>query len=71
MKAYRSLSNLAILLGDNSAPPASDYDGRAVKAVSPVKTCCTHWTGDTSPVGAGVGSNPTRNHIFQITFESA
>ena len=28
-----------------------------------------HWAGDTSLVGAGVGSNPTRNQIFLITFD--
>ena len=27
--------------------------------------------GDTSLVGAGVGSNPTRNQIFLITFDLA
>ena len=30
-----------------------------------------HPTGDTSLVGAGVGSNPTRNQIFLITFDLA
>ena len=37
----------------NSAAPASDYDGRVVKAVSPVKTLVgrNHWAGDTSLVG--------------------
>ena len=37
-----------------------------VKAVSPVKTHRNHWAGDL--VGAGAGSNPTRNHSFLITF---
>ena len=41
------------------------------KAVSPVKTRRNHWAGDTSLVGAGVGSNPTRNQIFLITFDLA
>ena len=40
----------------NSAAPASDYHGRVVKGVSPVKTRRNHWAGDTSLVGAGVGS---------------
>ena len=55
----------------NSAAPASVYDGRVVKAVSPVKTRRNHWAGDTSLVGAGVGLNPTRNQIFLITFDLA
>ena len=42
-----------------------------VKAVSPVKTLRNRWAGDTSLVGAGVGSNPTRNEIFLITFDLA
>ena len=42
-----------------------------VKAVSSVKTRRNHWAGDTSLVGAGVGSNPTRNQIFLITFDLA
>ena len=36
--------------------------------MSPVKTRRNHWAGNTSLVGAGVGSNPTRNLIFLITF---
>ena len=52
----------------NSAPSESDHDGRVVKAVFPEKTRRNHWDGDTSLVGAGVDSNPTRNHIFVITF---
>ena len=40
-----------------------------VKAVSPVKTRRIHWAGNTSLVGAGVSSNPTRNQIFLITFD--
>ena len=55
----------------NSAAPASDYDGRVVKAVSPIKTRRNHWAGDTSLVGAGVCSNPTRNQIFLIMFNLA
>ena len=55
----------------NSAAPASDYIGRVVKAVSPVKTHRKNWAGDTSLVGAGVGSNPTRNQFFLITFDLA
>ena len=51
--------------------PALDYDARVVKAVSPVKTRRNHWAGDTSLVGAGVGSNPTRNQIFLITSDLA
>ena len=51
--------------------PASDYDGRVVKAVSPVKTRRNQLAGDTSLVGVGVGSNPTRNHIFLIMFDLA
>ena len=39
--------------------------------MSSVKTRSTHWAGDSSLVGAGVGSNPTRNHIFLITFDLA
>ena len=50
----------------NSVAPASDYDGRVVKAASPVKTRLNHWAGDTSLVGVGVSSNPTQ--IFVITF---
>ena len=42
-----------------------------VEAVSPVKTSCIHFVGDTSLVGAGVGSNPTRKQIFLITFDLA
>ena len=43
-----------------------------VKTVSPVKTRRSHcWAGDTSLVGADVGSNPTRNHILVITFDLA
>ena len=42
-----------------------------VKAVSAVKTRRNHWAGDASLVGAGVGSNPTRNQIFLITFDLA
>ena len=30
-----------------------------------------YWAGDTSLVDAGVGSNPTRNQIFLITFDLA
>ena len=61
----------------NSAAPASDYDGRLVKAVSSVKVVSSvktrhnHWAGDMSLVGAGVGLNPTRNQIFLITFDLA
>ena len=40
-----------------------------LKALSPVKTRRNHWAGDTSLVGAGVGSNPIRNQIFLITFD--
>ena len=50
---------------------ASDYDDRVVKAVSVEKTGRNDWSGDTSLVGAGVSSNPTRNQIFLITFDSA
>ena len=39
----------------NSAVPASDYDGRMIKAVSPVKIRRSHWAGDTSLVDAGMG----------------
>ena len=60
------------------AAKASGYDGRVVKAVCPVKTrrnhCAVvirHWSIRTSLVGAGVGSNPTRNQIFLITFNLA
>ena len=42
-----------------------------VKAVSPIKTRRNHWAGDTSLVGAGVGSNPTRNQVFLIAFDLA
>ena len=42
-----------------------------VKAVSPGRTRRNHWAGDTSLVGAGVGSNPSRNQIFLITFDLA
>ena len=52
----------------NSAAPASDYEGRVVKAETPVITYPNQWAGDTSLVGAGVGSNSTRNQIFLITF---
>ena len=38
---------------------------------SPVKTRRNHWAGDVSLVGTGVGSNPTRNQIFMITFNLA
>ena len=48
----------------NSASPVSDYNGRVIKAVSAVTTLRNHWAGDMSLVGAGVGSNPTRNQIF-------
>ena len=40
----------------NLATPASDNDGRVVKAVSPVKTRHGHWAGDSSLVGVDVGS---------------
>ena len=55
----------------NSAAPSSDYDSRVVKAVSTIKTRRNHWAGDTSLVGAGVGSDPTRYQNFLITFELA
>ena len=42
-----------------------------VKTASPVKIRRNHWTGDASLIGAGVGSNPTRNQIFLITFNLA
>ena len=42
-----------------------------VKAVSPVKTRRTHRAGDSSLVGAGVGSNPTRDQIFLIASDLA
>ena len=42
-----------------------------VKVASPVKTHCDHWVGNTSLVRAGVGSNPTRNQLFLITFDLA
>ena len=51
--------------------PASDCDGQVVMTASPVKTRRSHWAGNTSLVGAGVGSNPTRNQIFLITFDLA
>ena len=44
----------------SSAGPASDYDGRVLKAASPVKSRY-HWTGDTS---LGVGSNPTFPSLY-------
>ena len=43
-------------------------DGRVFKATFPVKTRRNHWAGDVSLVGAGVGSKPTRNQVFLITF---
>ena len=55
----------------NLAAPASNDDGRVVKTVTPVETRRDHWAGDTSLVGAGVGSNPTRNQIFLIPFNLA
>ena len=54
-----------------SAPPASDYNGRVVKTVSPKKTPRNRWAGDTSLVGVGEGLNPTRNQIFLSTFDLA
>ena len=36
-----------------------------------IKSRRNHWAGDTSLVGTGVGSNPTRNQIFLITFDLA
>ena len=42
-----------------------------LRSCSPVKTRRIHWAGDTTLVGAGVGSNPTRNQIFLITFDLA
>ena len=51
----------------NSTPTASDYDGRrVVMAASTVKTSRNHWAGGALLVGAGAGSNPTRNQIFLI-----
>ena len=47
----------------NLVTPAADFDGR--------KTRRDHWAGDTLLVGAGVGSNPTRNQIFLITCDLA
>ena len=52
----------------NSAAPASDYNGRVVKAVSPVKTRRNNWAGDTSLVGANLGSFLTRNQIVLIVW---
>ena len=62
-----------LILTRNSVAPASDYDGRVVKAAPPVATRRNHWAGDrpTSLVGEGVGSNPTRNQICLITFDLA
>ena len=42
----------------NSAFPASDYDGRVVKTLSPLKTHRNHLPGDTSLVDAGMDLNP-------------
>ena len=47
-----------------SADPASDYDGRMVKAAPPVNHRILHKAGDTSLIEAGMGSNPTCNQIF-------
>ena len=46
----------------NTAP---DYDGRVVKAASPVETRPNHWSCErcTSLVGAGVSSNLSRIHL--------
>ena len=45
--------------------------GLVVKAASPVETRRNRWAGDTSLVGAGVGSNPTRNKIFRTHLDLA
>ena len=55
----------------NSAATASDYDGRVVKAASPLKTRRKHWAGDASLIGACVGSSPTCNQLFLLTLNLA
>ena len=51
--------------------PESDYNGRVVKTVTPVKTRRNHWAGHTSVDGAGVGLIYTRTQIFLITYDLA
>ena len=42
-----------------------------VEAVTSVETRRNDWADDTSLVGAGLSSNPPRNEIFLILFDSA